>query len=158
MRFDSCSEFLFTDGGMGKNVIIFGVDMSSSVHINEKNKDILILGEGPAQGLSDFTLKAEAIYRINFTQPNKRYVLSLRHNGNNSFLFVNARKIYQFNTKESEIKDYALCLDNISKDFTIDMKKTGLKGLAKIFFVDFNPIDTNNILDIHKYLMKRTLG
>ena len=35
----------------GKNVIIFGVDMSSSVHANNKNKDILILGKGQTQGL-----------------------------------------------------------------------------------------------------------
>ena len=36
------------------------------------------------------------------------------------------------------------------------MKKTELKGVVKNFSVDFNPIDTNNILDIHKYLMKGT--
>ena len=36
------------------------------------------------------------------------------------------------------------------------MKKPGLKRLVKFFYVDFNPIDTNNILDIHKYLMERT--
>ena len=36
------------------------------------------------------------------------------------------------------------------------MKKTGLKRTVQIFFVDFNPIYTNNILDIHKYLIKRT--
>ena len=45
MGFDSRSEFSFTDGSMGKNVIIFGADMSPSVHIDNKNKDILILGE-----------------------------------------------------------------------------------------------------------------
>ena len=44
--FDSRSEFSLTDGRVGKNVIFLGVDMSSSVHINNKNKDILILGEG----------------------------------------------------------------------------------------------------------------
>ena len=38
---------------MEKNVIIFGVDMSSSVHIDNKNKDILIVSEGPRQGLND---------------------------------------------------------------------------------------------------------
>ena len=76
--------------------------------------------------------------------------------GSNSFLFVNATKVYQFKAKNSEIKDYALCLGNVSKDFTINnMKKTGLKGVVKFFSVDFNPID-NDILDIHKYLMKRT--
>ena len=43
-----------------KNVIIFGVDLSSSVHIDNKGKDILILGLGPTQGLDDTTLTAEA--------------------------------------------------------------------------------------------------
>ena len=37
-----------------KNVIIFGADMSSSVHIDNKNKDISILGKGPMQKLSEF--------------------------------------------------------------------------------------------------------
>ena len=45
IRFGSCSEFLFTDWSMRKNVIIFGVDISSSVHIDNKGKDVLILGE-----------------------------------------------------------------------------------------------------------------
>ena len=57
---------------MGKNVIIFGADMSSSVHIENKGKDILLLGEGLTQGLDDTTLTAEARYPVNFTQPNKR--------------------------------------------------------------------------------------
>ena len=45
--FDSRSEFSFIDGSVGKNVIIFGADISSSVNIDNENKDILILGEGP---------------------------------------------------------------------------------------------------------------
>ena len=132
--------------------------MSSSLHIDKKNKDIWILVGGPTQGLDDITLMAEAKYFVNFTQPRKRFVLSLRYNGSNSFLFVNATKIYQFKAKDSEIKDYALCLGNISKDFTINnmKKKTRLKGNVNVFSVDFNPIDTNDILDIHKYLMKGT--
>ena len=54
--FDSHSEFLFTDGSMGKNVIIFGDDMSSSKHVDNKNKYILIFGEGPTQQLDDALL------------------------------------------------------------------------------------------------------
>ena len=45
---------------MGKNAIIFGVDRSSSVHINNKEKYILILGKGPKQGSDETTLTAEA--------------------------------------------------------------------------------------------------
>ena len=56
------------------------------------------------------------------------------------------------------MKDYTLFLGNISKHFAINnmKKKTGLRGVAIFLSVDFNPIDTNNILDIHKYLMKKT--
>ena len=94
---------------MDKNVIIFRVDMSSSVHIDEKNKDILILGEGPTQGLNDTALAAKAKYPINYTQSGKIFVLSLHYNESNSFLFVNAAKIDQLKAKDSEIKDYTLC-------------------------------------------------
>ena len=98
--------------------------MSSSVHIDDKGKDILTLSEGTAQGLHDITLTAEAKYSINFTQSGKIFVLGLHYKGNNSFLFVNATKIYQFKAKNSEIKDYAVRLVNVSTDFTINnMKK-----------------------------------
>ena len=95
---------------MGKNVIIFGADMSSSVHIDNKEKDILILGEGSTQGLDDPTLTAEAKYPINFTQSRKRFIFTLHYNESNSFLFVNATKIYQFKTKDSEIKKIIQCV------------------------------------------------
>ena len=128
--------------------------MRSSVHLDNKGKDILILDEGPTQGLDDTTLTAEAKYPINFTQSRKRFVLSLHYNGRNNFLFVNATIVYQFKAKNSEIKDYALCLGNISQYFTINnLKKSRLKGVVDS--VDFNPIDTNDILDIHKCLMRR---
>ena len=54
---------------MGKNFTSFGDDMSSSVHIDYRNKDILILAEGPTQGVDDTTLTVEAKYPIGFTQP-----------------------------------------------------------------------------------------
>ena len=138
---------------MGKSVFIFGADKSSSVHIDNKNKDILILGEGLRQGLDDTTLAAEAKYPINFTQSGKRFVLSLHYYGNNSFLIVNVKKI----SIQGKRKYYALCSGNILKDFRINnMTKTGFKGVVKLISVDFNPVDINDILDIHKYLMKRT--
>ena len=60
------------------------------MHIASKEKDILILGKGLAQGLDDTTLTAEAIHPTNFTQPSKRFELSPHYNGSNSFLFGNA--------------------------------------------------------------------
>ena len=129
------SKFSLPDGSYGKNVIVFGDDLSSSVHVDNKVKDILTLSEGPTQRLHDTTLTAEAKYPINFTQSGKRFVLSLHYNGSNSFLFVNATQVYQFKAKDSAVKDYALCLGNISKDFTINnMKKNRIKRSFKIFF------------------------
>ena len=55
--FDSRSEFWLPDGSIGKNVIIFEADMSSSVHIDNKGNNILILGKGPTQGSNNTTLK-----------------------------------------------------------------------------------------------------
>ena len=115
IRFDSRSKVSLPDGSMGKNVIIFEVDMSSSVHIDNKKKDILILGIGPTQGLDDTTLTAEAQYSINFSKSNRKLCLSLHYNESNYFLFVNAIKIYQFKANDSEIKKPSMCLGNNSK-------------------------------------------
>ena len=121
-----------------KKQTIFGVGMSSTVHIDNKNKYILILHEGTTQGLDNITFKAEATYPIDFTESEKRFVLSLHYNGSNSLLFVNATKIYQLKAEDSKIKPYPLCLGNISKCFTIDnmkKKKPWLKGSVEFFFL-----------------------
>ena len=109
-------------------VIIFGVDNSSSVHVDNKKKDHLVHCEDPTQRLYDTTIATEAKYYINFAESRKRFVLSLHYDGINSFLIVNATKIYQFKVKYSKIKPCPLCLCNILKDFTINnMNKTELK-------------------------------
>ena len=103
------------------NVLLPG---GSSVHIDNKGKDMLILGKGPTQGLNNTTLTAEIQCSINFTRPGVMFCLSLHYNGNNSFLFVNATKKYQIEAKDSEIEKYPFCLGNISGDFSANnMKK-----------------------------------
>ena len=110
--------------------------MSSSEHIDNKGKDILLLGKGPTQGLNNTTLAAETQYSINFAGPGIKFYLSMHYNGSNSFLFVNGTKIYQFKAKDSEIKTYLMSLGNILGDFsTNNMKKTGLKGVCTIFLL-----------------------
>ena len=69
-------------------------------------KGVLVLGEGPTQGLDDTTITTEVKYRINFTESGKRSVSSLHCNGINSFLFVNSVKMCQFKLKYLEIKLY----------------------------------------------------
>ena len=57
----------------GKNVITFGVDMSSSTKIDNRKKDILILRKAPTQGLEN-THSAEKMYSINFTKKIQNFV------------------------------------------------------------------------------------
>ena len=148
-------SFSFSGGGYGQNVLIFGADMSSSAHIDNKKKDILVLGKGPIQGL-EHTLTAEKMYSINFTEKNKKFCLSLHYNGANSYLFVNGTDFYKFKAKDSEIVVSPLCFGNISNDWLIDnMKKTGFNGYVYNFSVDYDAIDADDIKDIHKYLMKK---
>ena len=101
--FDTRGYHSLPDGSVGKKFVIFGVDMSSSVRIDNEEKDILILGKGATQGLNH-TLTAETQYSINFTRQGIKFCWSLHYNESNSFLFVNATKIYQFKRKDSEIK------------------------------------------------------
>ena len=123
--FDRRSSFSFPGTGFSQNVLIFGVNMSFSAHIDNKKKDILVLGKGPTQVL-EHTLIAEKMYSINFTVTKKKFCLSLHCNGANSYLFVNGTEICKFKAKDSEIVASPLCLENISKDWSTDnMKRTG---------------------------------
>ena len=109
--FDRRSSFSFPSGGFGQNVLIFGADISSSTHIDNKKKDV---GRGPTHWLED-TLTAEKMYPINFTVAKMKFCLTLHYNWENSYLLVNATEIYQFRAKDSEIVLSPLCLGNISK-------------------------------------------
>ena len=147
---------IFSSSGIGlvKNVINFGVDLSSSTKIDNREKYFLILSKGPTQGL-EHTLSAEKMYSINFTEHNKKFCLSLHYNGANSYLFVNGTEIYKFKAKDSEIVATPLCLGNISKDWSVDnTKRTGLNGYVYDFSVDY-AIAVDDILDMHKYLIKK---
>ena len=97
----------------------------------------------------------EKLYSINFTKKNTKLCLSLHYNRANSYLFVKGTEIFKFKAKDSEILAYSLCLENISKEWTNDnMKKTGFNGY-NYDFTDYNAIAVSDILDIHKYLMKK---
>ena len=132
--------------------------MSSSTKIDNKGKDILILGLGPLFGLGEKALFAEKMFLINFTKVNTKFCLNLHYNGANSYLFlnVNGTEIYKFTAKDSIIVPNNLCLGNVSKDFsTSNMKKTGLNGYIYDFSIDYNSIGVSDIQDIHKYLIKK---
>ena len=73
---------------MGRNAILLGVDMSSSIHATNKANHIYVMGEGLIQGINDTTLYAEKNYWGNFTDSGKKYI-SLHYNGDDSYYYYN---------------------------------------------------------------------
>ena len=72
--------------------------MSSSTKIDNRKKDISILGKGPTQGL-EHTLSAEKMYWINVTEKSKKFCLSLHYNKENSYLLSMVQKFINLNQK-----------------------------------------------------------
>ena len=113
--FDARGTYSLSHGsGFGKNVIIFWVDKSSSVHGECRKTDMLILRKGPTEGLDDTTITIEAEYSISFSKQGDKLCLSTHCNVPKVFWLL---IIYQFKTKDSELSAYELCLGNISKVF-----------------------------------------
>ena len=83
--------------------------------------------------------------------------MSLRYNGDNSYLFVNGGEELKFKTKNSEIQKNLLRVGNISSDWTsTESTKTGLHGNVYDFPLDYVPLNVvKTIYDIHRYLMKK---
>ena len=96
------------------------------------------------------------MYSINFTVTKKKFCLSFHYNKANSYLFLNGTENYKFKAKSCEIVASPLYLGNISKGWLADnMKKTGFNGYVYDFSIDYDATDADDIVDIHKYLMKK---
>ena len=138
--FDLSGVFSHPNGRDGKNVIIFGLDMTNSKHANNKTKDVLVLGHGLIQKIDDTTIYVEKMYSPNFTVANKTFCLSLHYNGDDSCIFVNSKEVTKLKVKKESVVE-KLSLGNISADFNqADRKSTGFYGYIYDFSADYNTI------------------
>ena len=127
--FDKGSNFSIGNITNGKNVIIFGVDTFFS--FNKQKQNIYVLGKDYIQGINGTTIYAENIYKTNMTEPNKKFVLSLHCNGDNSYLFVNSVEQLKFKAQlfTNDMKQEIFCIGNINSDWSsTNSTKTGLYG------------------------------
>ena len=132
--FDERSEFghTITEGGHAhttetRNVLIFGADMSSSVHTTNRANHICLMGTGLTQGTNDATIYAEKNFYRNFTDFGKKFVSSLHYNGDNSYLFVNGKQELKFKAKTDQLVKEKLCIGNLSDQWTTsESEKTGV--------------------------------
>ena len=136
---------------------MFGVNTSNSSHSTNKTQNSYVLGKDFVQGINNTTNYAEKIYKTNFTEQSKKFVLSLHYNGDNSYLFVNGKEKLKFKSSVNYLDRNLLCVGNISSDWSLtNSTKTGLYGNAYEFAVDYVGINgVTTIYDIHGYLMKK---
>ena len=92
--------------------------MSFSNHANNKATYIYVMGKDYVQKINDTTIYAEKMYYRNFTDPGKKFVLSLHYNSNNSYLFVSGRQEFKFKAKIDQLVKEKLCLENLSDQWT----------------------------------------
>ena len=154
--FDEGGSFSKGNISIGKNVLILGFHESSLVHQYNKANNIYVMGDLFVQGINDTTLYAEKIYSQNFTQPNKKFVLSLHYNYNDdSYLFVNGKQELKYKAKTGQLLLEKLCIGNLSDDWTTsESEKTGLYGNIYDFIADYKGVaDVKAIYDMHRYLM-----
>ena len=113
------------------------------------------MGAGPTQGINDTTIYAENNFYRNFTDPGKKFVLSLHYNGDNSYLFVNDRQELKFKAKTDQLVKEKLCIGNLSDQWiTSESEKTGAYGRIYDFLVDYEQIvGVKTIYDMYRYLM-----
>ena len=154
--FDEGGTFRKGNISNGKNALIFGVHENSLVHANNKANNIYVMGDLFVQGINDTTLYAEKLYSQKFTAVNKKIVLSLHYNGDDSYLFVNGKRELKFKSKDDQIVKEILCLGNISDDWTAaNAQKTEIWGEIYDFAVDYTSTNIGDIYNIHRYLMKK---
>ena len=115
------------------------------------------MGEGLIQGIHDTKLYAEKSYWKNFTDPGKKYIISLHCNGDDSYLFVNGRQELKLKAKTDQLVKEKLCIGNLSDQWTAsESEKTGLYGSIYDFLVDDQAIvGVGPIYDMHRHLMTK---
>ena len=140
-----------------KNVILFVVDMSSSIHATNRANNIYVMGKDFIQGINNTTIYAEKLFHNNFTRFGVKFVLSLHYNGDNSYLFANGRQELKFKAKDDQIINENLCLGNLSSEWTTsESEKTGVYGNIYDFVVDYKAINgVKPIYDVPRYLMTK---
>ena len=145
ITFDNGGSWSFHND-FARNVVIFGVDNSSSAHFDNR-KNNLILGEGPTFGINGSFGSPEKKFEINFSKVNTKFCLSLHYNHVNSYLFVNGKKIFKFKAGNKNVNfPTQLYLRNICNGFSATAcREVSLNGNVYDFSVNYNSIDKSDI-------------
>ena len=142
-----------------RNVIIFGVNNSSSSHVDKKNvnhkNNFLILDLYRTLGINGSFDSPEK----KFTEANTKFCFSLHSNAVNSYLFINGKEIIKFKADNKNVNfPTRFCLGSISDGVSAtESREVSLNGNVYDFSVDYSSIvlQFHTSVTIHKYLMTK---
>ena len=154
--YDGIGVFFNSRGGYGatgvnerRNLILYGADMKHSSHATNKKHPIYILGKSFTQGLQyGATIYAEHDYvKVNGSQVNEKFILSVHYNGDNSYLFINGVQQFKFKTMSNLNLNNLLVIGNTLTNFPskTDYKKVPLDGDIFEFLVSYEAAEIKNI-------------
>ena len=147
--FDSAGSWSFNND-TARNVIIFGVNNSSSTRANNPKNNFLVLGEGPVFGISGMFGSTEKSFSINFSKSNTKCSLSLHYNADNSCLLVNGKEIFKYKADNKNVNfPTQFRIGNISNELSAtESREVSLNGNMHDFSVDYYSIDKSDLLNI----------
>ena len=110
------------------------------------------MGDGLTQGINDTTIYVEKNYYRNFTDPGKKFVLSLHYNGDNSYLFVNGRQELKFKAKTDQLVKEKLCIGNLSDQRTAsESEKKHKAGLYENIYDFLIEVDYQAVVGVGEF-------
>ena len=134
-----------------RDVVIFGVDNSSSSHTDHRKNNFLGLGKGPNDGINNASEKncCRKNLVLILVKANAKFCISLCYNGGESYLYVNKTEICKFEANDN-ISWYNFCLGSISKDFTTEEQSEIFSNSTVYdFSSDHSSIKKEDIFNIH---------
>ena len=117
IAFDGAGSWNFGNN-LTRNVVIFGVDKSSSSYTDKCKNNLLVLGGGPSHCFNGSFGSPEEKFRIKLSKARTKVCLNLHSNGDNSYFFVNEKEIIYFKVDKKSINFQAhFCLGSIPNGF-----------------------------------------
>ena len=102
ITFDGTNCWSFGNG-TARNDTFFGVDNSSSSHVDNRKNNFLILGLGPTFAINGSLGSPDKKFNISFPNANTKFCLSLHYNADNSYLFDNGKEIIKFKAGKKNV-------------------------------------------------------
>ena len=156
ITFDSAGSWSF-DNGIARNVMIFGVENTSSFHDGNRKNNLLVLGKGPTFRIHERFGSPEKNVSINFSKANTKFCLSLHYDADKSYLFVNGKETFKNKVDNKNVNFLTqFCLESISNGFSAtESREVSLNVNVHDFSVNYSSIEKSDVLNIHKFLITK---